>query len=111
MLDNKRLVAPEMITYDMPFTRLEAKPLAVKDNLKSLIANPFLVSKKGEKPYIELDHPKPLVVYPLDRAMKANLVDKDSRKAYKQLIMKSFKKAEFHAVHIEWIDRIRELWR
>jgi hypothetical protein len=51
------------------------------------------------------------VVYPLDRAMKANLVDKDSRKAYKQLIMKSFKKAEFHAVHIEWIDRIRELWR
>jgi hypothetical protein len=111
MIDRKRLVSPELLTYDTPFTRLEAKPLAVKDNLKNLIANPFLVGKKGEKPYVELDVQKPLVVYPLDRAMKLNLVDKDSRKAFKQLIKRSFKKAEFHSVHVEWIDRIRDLWR
>lgn len=42
--------------FDLPFTRLEAKPAAYRDNLKSLVAFPFLVAKKGERPYIELDN-------------------------------------------------------
>ena len=98
-----------MITLELPFTRLDAKPAAIKDNLKSLIANPFLVSKKGSRPYIELDTKK-RKVFPLERSTMVSFADKESRKAFKKLIQKSFDKEEFHAAHVEWIDRIRELW-
>ena len=52
----KNQLNPQLITFDLPFTRLEAKPEAFRDNLKSLVAFPFLVAKKGEKPYAELDY-------------------------------------------------------
>ena len=38
------------------------------------------------------------------------IVDPASRKAFKRLIKKTFNKEEFHAVHVEWIQRIGALW-
>lgn len=79
--------------------------------MKSLIANPFLVSKKGQKPYIELQGPKPKLTFPeMYNWDKTRFVNKESRRAWKKLIDKTFKKEEFHAVHVEWLDRIRDIW-
>lgn len=70
LIGNKRLLAPQLVTLDMPFTRLEAKPEAIKNHLKSLIANPFLVSKKGRRPYIELEDPTNVDTFPLEKHSK-----------------------------------------
>lgn len=70
LIDNRKLTAPNLLTLDMPFTRLEANPKAVKDQLKSIIANPFIVGKKGSKPYIELEDATfhtTLTQFPLER--------------------------------------------
>jgi len=85
----------------LPFTRLEAKPEAYRDNLKSLVAYPFLVAKKGEKPYVELEYTSK-TFSPLEGG-HINILDPTSRKAFKRLIKKTFKEEEFHAVHVEWI--------
>jgi len=93
----------------LPFTRLEAKPEALRDNLKSLIAYPFLVAKKGERPYIELENGNQ-AAFPLE-VDRVTIVDPDSRRAFKRLIAKTFKKEAFHAAHVEWINRIQKLWK
>ena len=39
----------------MPFTRLEAKPQAIRDNLRNLLAQPIITSKEGNKPFQQLE--------------------------------------------------------
>ena len=59
------------------------------------------MAKKGERPYIELDN-KNEAIFPLEGGAMS-ILDRDSRKAFKRLLKKTFKKEEFHAAHVEWI--------
>lgn len=116
LIDKKQtLKQPQMITFDLPFTRLEAKPQALRDNLKNLIATPFMVSKKGERPYVELDRERQKLVNPvlelLEQKAYHGFKSKESGQRFRKLIKKTFKQSEFHAAHVEWIDRIRDLWK
>lgn len=48
----------ELIQMGSAFTRLEAKPEAIRDNLKNMLENPYILSKKGTRPYQEIEKEK-----------------------------------------------------
>ena len=71
-----------------------------------------MVAKKGEKPFIELEK-KNVKNFPLEKFESSRSIEPwvDRTKELNKLLKKTMTEEQnFHAVHVDWIERIQDLW-
>jgi hypothetical protein len=71
----------ELTNLEKPFTRLDAKPQALKDNLRSVLKYPMIKKPKE----------------PCNKLKSFN---------FKKFVKRTFREGEKHEVHVMWIKKI-----